>query len=59
MTPSGTGRLTDREHEMIIQIALGILLAYVLIVTMKYWLPFLVWIALGLIGLVFFMVVAA
>lgn len=44
---------------MIIQIALGILLAYVLIVTMKYWLPFLVWIALGLIGLVFFMVVAA
>jgi len=44
---------------MIIEIALGILLAYVLIVTMQYWLPFLVWLVLGLIGLAVFMVVTA
>ena len=44
---------------MIIEIALGILLAYVLIVTMKFWLPFLVWIALGLIGIVIFLVTTA
>ena len=44
---------------MIIEIALGILLAYVLIVTMKYWLPFLVWIVLALIALTIFIVVTA
>jgi len=44
---------------MIIEIALGILLAYVLIVTMKFWLPFLVWIVLGSIGLVAFLLFAA
>ena len=44
---------------MIIEIALGILLAYVLIATMKYWLPFLLWVVLGLIGIVIFIVVTA
>ena len=44
---------------MIIEIALGILLAYVLIATMKFWLPFLVWIVLGLIGIVIFLVITA
>ena len=44
---------------MIIEIALGILLAYVLIATMKFWLPFLVWIVLGLIGITVFFVVTA
>ena len=42
---------------MIIEIALGILLAYVLIVTMEYWLPFLIWIVLALIGLVGFLII--
>lgn len=32
---------------MIIEIALGILLAYVLIATMRYWLPFLLWSVVG------------
>ncbi len=44
---------------MIIEIALGIVLAYVLIVTMKYWLPFLLWLVLGVIGLAIFLVVFA
>ena len=44
---------------MIIEIALGILLAYVLIVTMKYWLPFLVWIVIGIIGIMAFLVITA
>jgi len=44
---------------MIIEIALGIVLAYVLIATMEYWLPFLLWLVLGLIGLVIFLVVIA
>ena len=42
---------------MIIEIALGILLAYLLIVTMRFWLPFLVWIVLALIGLVGFLII--
>ena len=44
---------------MIIEIALGILLAYVLIATMEYWLPFLLWVVLALIGIVIFIVVTA
>ena len=44
---------------MIIEIALGIVLAYILIATMKYWLPFLLWVVLGLIGIVIFIVVTA
>jgi hypothetical protein len=42
---------------MIIEIALGILLAYILIVTIRFWLPFLVWIVLALIGLVGFLII--
>ena len=42
---------------MIIEIALGIVLAYVLIATMEYWLPFLIWVILGLIGLVVALVI--
>jgi hypothetical protein len=42
---------------MIIEIAFGILLGYVLIVTMRFWLPFLVWIVLALIGLIGFLMV--
>lgn len=42
---------------MIIEIAFGILLAYILIVTMRFWLPFLVWMVLALIGLVVFLIV--
>ena len=44
---------------MIIEIALGILLAFVLIATIEYWLPFLVWVVLGLIGIAIFFVVVA
>ena len=44
---------------MIIEIALGILLAYILIVTIRYWLPFLVWIVLGLIGLIGFLIISS
>ena len=51
--------LTDEAETMIIEIALGIVLAYVLIVTMKYWLPFLLWLVLGVIGLAIFLVVIA
>ena len=35
---------------MIIEIALGILLAYILIATIEYWLPFLVWIVIIAVG---------
>ncbi len=42
---------------MIIEIALGIVLAYVLIATMEFWLPFLIWVILGLIGLVVALVI--
>ncbi len=44
---------------MIIEVALGIVLAYVLIATMQYWLPFLVWVVLGLVGLAISVVVVA
>jgi hypothetical protein len=44
---------------MIIEIAFGILLGYVLIVTIRFWLPFLVWIVLGLIGLISFLIITA
>ena len=44
---------------MIIEIALGILLAFVLIATIEYWLPLLVWLVLGLIGIVIFFIVVA
>ena len=44
---------------MIIEIAFGILLAYVLIATMGFWLPFLMWIVLAIIGLVVFLIIAA
>ena len=44
---------------MIIEIALGILLAYILIATMEYWLPLLIWIVLGLIGIAVFLVMMA
>ena len=36
----------DKADTMIIEIALGILLAYILIATIEYWLPFLVWIVI-------------
>ena len=44
---------------MIIEIALGILLAFVLIATIEYWLPFLVWVVLGIIGLFVYLVLSA
>ena len=44
---------------MIIEIAFGILLAYILIVTIRFWLPFLVWIVLGLIGLIGFLIISS
>ncbi len=49
----------DKADTMIIEIALGIVLAYILIATMEYWLPFLVWLVLGVIGLVIFLVLTA
>jgi len=42
---------------MIIEIALGILLAYVLIATLEFWLPIIVWIVIGLVGLVGFLII--
>ena len=42
---------------MIIEIALGILLAYILIATLEFWLPIIVWIVIGLVGLVGFLII--